>query len=141
LERMGIADHSVVALRIYGDDLVPSEVTALLGCEPTVAYSKGDVRIGKKTGSEYVEKTGRWSLSAGDRRPEDIPAQIEEILAKLSQDLAIWSQIKSKYRIDFFCGIFMGSSNVGLELAPTLLEQISKRSISLGLDIYDRSDD
>jgi hypothetical protein len=138
---MGIAERSVVAFRIYGDDLVPSEVTALLGCEPTVGYSKGDVRIGKKTGSQYVEKTGRWSLSADDRRPEDIAAQIEEILAKLSQDLAIWSQLKSKYKLDFFCGIFMGSSNDGLELPPALLGHISERGIILGLDIYEPSDD
>lgn len=67
---MGIADHSIVTLRIFGDDLVPSEVTALLGCEPTTAYSKGDVRIGSKTGNRYVEKTGRWSLSAEDMYPE-----------------------------------------------------------------------
>ena len=113
----------------------------MLGCEPTVAFSKGDLRIGKKTGNCYVEKTGRWSLSADDRRPEDIPAQIEEILAKLSQDLAIWSQLKSKYTMDFFCGIFMGSTNDGLELPPALLGQISERGINLGLDIYEQSDD
>jgi hypothetical protein len=48
LERMGIADHSIVTFRVFGDDLVPFEVTALLGYEPTTAYSQGDVRIGSK---------------------------------------------------------------------------------------------
>jgi hypothetical protein len=138
---MGIAEHSVVALRMFGDDLVPSDVTVLLGCQPTETYSKGDVRIAKKTGNRYVAKTGRWSLSAEDRLPENIPGQIEEILAKLPQDLTIWSQLRSKYTMDFFCGIFMGSSNDGLELSPALLGQISVRGIMLGLDIYDRSDD
>jgi hypothetical protein len=138
---MGIADRSIVAFRIFGDDLVPSEVTALLGCEPTVAYSKGDVRIGAKTGNRYVEKTGRWSLSAEDKRPEDISAQITEILNRLSKDPAIWDQLCAKFAMDFFCGVFMASSNDGLEFSPTILGELSARGISLGLDIYDLTDD
>lgn len=138
---MGIADHSIVAFRIFGDDLVPTEITALLGCEPTVACSKGDVRIGSKTGNRYIEKTGRWSLSAEDKHPEDIPTQITELLSKLTQDLAVWDQLRSKYAMDFFCGVFMGSSNDGLEFSPEVLGLLSERGISLGLDIYDHSDD
>ena len=85
---MGIADHSIVTFRVLGDDPVPSEVTALRGCEPRTAYSKDDVRIGSKTGNRDIEKTGRWSLSAEERRPGDIPARITEILGKLTNDPA-----------------------------------------------------
>jgi hypothetical protein len=138
---MGIAEHSVVAFRIFGDDLVPPEITRLLGHDPTAAYSKGDIRVGSKTGNRYIEKTGRWSLSAEDKRPEDIPAQIVEILSKLTQDMTVWEQLRSKYTMDFFCGVFMGSSNDGLEFPPELLGQLSERGIMLGLDIYDHSDD
>jgi hypothetical protein len=138
---MGIADHSVVTFRIFGDDLVPAEMTSRLGCEPTAAFAKGDIRIGPKTGNRYVEKTGRWSLSAEDRRPEDIPAQIEEILGKLSSDPVVWEYLKSKYSMDFFCGMFMGSSNDGLEFTPEVLGLISARGIRLGLDVYGPDDD
>lgn len=138
---MGIVDRSAVALRIFGDDLVPSEVTALLGCEPTEAYAKGDVRINPTTGSRYIRKMGYWGLSVEDRRPEDISGQILEILAKLTQDRAVWDQLRSKYEMDFFCGVFMGSSNDGLEFSPELLGQISERGIALGFDIYDHLDD
>lgn len=136
-----MADQSIVALRIFGDDLIPSEVTALLGCEPTNAFSKGDVRVGSKTGNRYVEKTGRWSLSAEDKSPEDIPAQINDILDRLTSDLAIWDQLSSKYTLDIFCGVFMGSSNDGLEFSSVVLGHLSARGITLGLDIYDYSDD
>lgn len=138
---MGIADHSVVTFRILGDDLVPAEMTCRLGCEPTVAFAKGDIRIGHKTGNRYVEKTGRWSLSAEDRRPEDIPAQIEEILGKLSSDPVVWEFLKSKYSMDFFCGVFMGSSNDGLEFTPEVLGLMSARGIRLGLDVYGPDDE
>lgn len=138
---MGTADHSIVSFRIFGDDLAPSEVTSLLGCEPTKAFAKGEVRVGSKTGNRYVEKTGRWSLAAEDRRPEDIPAQISEILSKLSKDPAAWALLRSRFTMDFFCGVFMGTSNDGLEFSPELLEKLSSRGISLSLDIYDACED
>jgi len=139
--QMGIADSSVVSFRVFGDDLVPAEVTALLQCEPTRAFAKGDVRIGKKTGNRYVEKTGRWSVSAADRHPEDISAQIAEILGKLSADPTVWDLLASRFTLDIFCGVFMGSSNDGLEFSPSVLGELSKRGISLCLDIYDKSED
>ena len=38
---------SVVALRIWGDDLVPDEVSTLLGALPSVAETKGEeLRLG-----------------------------------------------------------------------------------------------
>lgn len=138
---MGIAEHSVVSFRIFGDDLVPSEITSLLGCEPTHACAKGDIRVGSKTGGKYIEKTGRWSLAAEDRRPEDIQAQILEVLNKLPEDPAVWVFLRSRYTVDLFCGVFMGSSNDGLEFSPELLGALSCRGISLGLDIYDACED
>ncbi|WP_369977562.1 DUF4279 domain-containing protein [Xanthomonas bundabergensis] len=120
---------------------MPAEVTALLGCEPTHAFAKDDVRIGKKTGNRYVEKTGRWSVFAADRHPEDIAAQISEILGKLSADPAVWDLLASRFTLDILCGVFMGSSNDGLELSPSVLGELSRRGVSLCLDIYDNSED
>lgn len=34
---MGIAEFSTAALRIFGDDLVPEDVTVLMGCAPDSA--------------------------------------------------------------------------------------------------------
>ncbi|MBO9880697.1 DUF4279 domain-containing protein [Xanthomonas sp. D-109] len=138
---MAIAEHSIVSFRIFGDDLVPTEITSLLCCEPTKAFAKGDVRVGSKTGNRYIEKTGRWSLAAEDRRPEDIPAQVLEILGKLPGDSAVWAVLRSRFTMDFFCGVLMGSSNDGLEFSPELLGELSSRGISLGLDIYDPCED
>ena len=138
---MGIADHSIVSFRIFGDDLVPAEVTSLVGCEPTKAYAKGDVRVGSTTGNRYIEKTGRWSLAAEDRCPEDLPAQVSEILGKLTSEPAVWAVLRSRFTMDFFCGVFMGSSNDGLEFSPELLGELSSRGISLSLDIYDHCED
>ena len=133
---MGVIDHSVATLRFFGDDLVPEEITALLGASPTVSYRKGQELVGRKTGIVRIAKTGSWRLSAARREPEDLEAQTLEILAQLTQDLKVWESL-SRFQPDLFCGLFMGSSNDGLPLSAKVLLSLGQRGIALGLDIYD----
>lgn len=39
------------------------------------------------------------------------------------------------------CGVFMGSSNDRLEFSPSVLGELSRRGVSLCLEIYDKSED
>jgi hypothetical protein len=129
---------SVATLRVFGDTLVPEEVTALLGVVPTSGYRKGDVRP-VRGGSSITRKTGMWRLEVNDREPEDINAQVTELLVRLSPDLDVWQQLSQKYKIDLFCGLFMDTTNEGLCLSPSTLMALGERRIMLGLDIYDPS--
>ena len=136
---MGVIDHSVATLRFFGDDLVPEEITALLGASPTVSYRKGQELVGSKTGLVRIAKTGSWRFSAARREPEDLEAQIMEILGQLTQDPSAWESL-SRFQPDLFCGLFMGSSNDGLPLSAKVLLSLGQRGIALGLDIYDAGD-
>ncbi|MDR6674378.1 DUF4279 domain-containing protein [Xanthomonas sp. 1678] len=136
---MGEIDHSVATLRFFGDDLVPDELTALLGASPTVSHRKGQELIGSNTGMVRVAKTGSWRLSAARREPEDLEAQTWEILGQLTQDLRAWDSL-ARYQPDLFCGLFMGSSNDGLPLSAKALLALGQRGVALGLDIYDAGD-
>jgi hypothetical protein len=133
---MGVIDHSVATLRFFGDDLVPDEVSVLLGASPAISCQKGQALIGSKTGIVHIAKTGSWRLSAARREPEDLEAQIFEILGQLTQDLSVWESL-TLYKPDLFCGLFMGSSNDGLPLSAKALLSLGQRGIALGLDIYD----
>jgi hypothetical protein len=86
-----------------------------------------------------IAKTGSWRLSAGRREPEDLEAQILEILGQLTQDLSVWESL-SRYQPDLFCGLFMGNTNDGLPLSAKVLLSLGQRGIALGLDIYDVGD-
>ena len=136
---MGVIDHSLATLRFFGDDLVPDEITGLLGANPTVSYRKDQELVGSKTGTVRIAKTGSWRLSAVRRKPEDIEAQIVEILGQLTQDLGVWESL-SQYQPDLFCGLFMSSSNDGLPLSAKTLLSLGQRGIALALDIYDVGD-
>ncbi len=133
--------RSLASLRIIGEELNPVEITELLGCDASDKYSKGDVRTGKKTGKKYIYKFGMWSLKASEHKPENLDAQISEILNKLSSDLKIWVKITSQYKVDLFCGVFMEEGNEGMSISPASLKALGDRGILLDLDIYDGYDD
>lgn len=132
---------STATLRIYGDDLVPQEITEMLGASPTHAKIKGEKSFGPKTGKTYVAKSGMWQLAASDREPENIDGQIREIFGKLSADLSVWQCITKKYRVNLFCGLFMSESNDGLGISPQSLGVLAERGIELWFDIYTPIDD
>jgi Domain of unknown function (DUF4279) len=134
---MAHVSRSKASLRVIGDTLNPKEVSVLLGCEGSTMYSKGDIRVIKKTGREIERKSGHWSLAASECEPEDIDGQVMEILNKLDDDPKIWEQLASKYSVDLFCGIFMETSNEGMGISSKTLLELGNRDIELALDIYD----
>jgi len=136
---MGVFDHSVATLRFFGDDLVPEAISSLLGAPPTVGCTRGEEIHGGVTGKVHIAKTGSWRLKAESREPEDLEAQVFEILGKLTDDLGIWASL-SHYEPDLFCGLFMASGNDGLPLSSKALLALGQRGIALSLDIYDSND-
>lgn len=137
---MTAIDHSEVALRFFGGDLIPDEVSVLLGAAPTASHHKGQELKGSRSGAVRIARTGSWRLSAPRREPEDLGAQIFEILDQLTGDLAVWQSL-ARFRPDLFCGLFMGSSNDGVSLSPRALLALGQRGIELGLDIYDAEEE
>ena len=115
------------------------EITRLLGAQPTLARTKGEIWAGAKTGKDHTAHTGQWHLKASDREPEDLDGQVQELLGKLTQDLTVWAALAQQFQIDLFCGIFMQSDNEGATLSPDTLAALGNRGIELSLDIYDGS--
>jgi hypothetical protein len=129
--------QSVATLRIMGENLIPSEITSLLRCKPSHVQEKGQELIGPKTGRKRLAKIGMWRLEATKQSPENIEAQIFEILNRLSSEEGTWDFLADRYEIDLFCGIFMKESNEGMEISPKALKALGNRGIILSLDIYD----
>ena len=136
--------QSAVALRIIGDDLIPDEVTALLGTSPTNAVVKGETGkhiVGPKVGDVRVARSGMWTLDASDREPEDMNSQIQEILSRMTSDLSVWQSITKRFRVDLFCGLWLTGSESGMSLSPQSLAALGERGIELAMCIYGDDDD
>lgn len=137
--QMGVIDYSVATLRFFGDDLIPERVTALLGAQPTKSHTKGQEILGRSIAKVRIARTGSWRLEADRREPEDLEAQVFEILGQLTSDLNIWESLTC-HKPNLFCGIFMGGSNDGLPLSAKALLALGQRGIALDLDIYASED-
>lgn len=133
---MAQVNRSRASLRIFGDDLIPDEVSQLLGGKPTEAYSKGDEIVSRGVVSAHVRKRGAWFRTAEVCSPENLDQQLQEIFSGLSGDPSIWKALHAKYSIDLFCGLFMETDNEGLSLSPQSLMVLGMRDIKIGFDIY-----
>jgi hypothetical protein len=133
---MAALNRTAASLRIFGDHLNPSELTRLLGCEPTDSKSKGQETVGKSTGQVRIAKTGSWHLDASRRAPGDLDGQIGEILSRLPQDLQVWKELNRRFKVDLFCGLFLESETGGSQISATVLAALGDRGIELNLDIY-----
>ena len=133
---MACISRSAATFRIIGDDLVPDEITRLLGASATHAQKKGDKIVGKKTGNVRIARFGMWRLQASNCEPEDLDGQIRFIFDQLTDDPAVWKSFASRYKMDLFCGIFMERFNEGMELSPDSLLVLGSRGIKMALDVY-----
>ena len=125
--------RSTACLRFFGDTLRPDEVTSLLGCSPTKSRLAS---VQAPPGTKAPSRTGAWLLSAQERSPGDLDAQIGELLSKLTDDLEVWRDLSSKFRADVFCGIFLHDQNEGIGVSPRTMFSLGEQGLELALDIY-----
>ena len=128
---MAALNKSSATLRIFGDSLDPDEVSRILGCAPTRAHVKGQIRH-KST----VHKTGGWLLEATDQVPGDLDGQVTELFSRVKKDIAVWVALARENEIDLFCGFFMDETDAGLEISADTMKLLSERGIKLGICIY-----
>jgi hypothetical protein len=106
-----------------------------VGCR-TYFFSVKGQEIPLKFGNVRIAKRGQWHLHATDTEPENLDAQVAEILEKLTPDLSVWLDLSNRFEIDLFCGWFMSESNEGVIIAPNTLKQLGERGIQLDIDLY-----
>lgn len=48
------------------------------------------------------------------------------------------SEILSRFEVNFFCGLFMRSSNDGFVLQPATMRRLAERELKIGFDVYEQ---
>jgi hypothetical protein len=130
----GQVDRVCVALRFFGESLMPEELTRLLGCQPTEARRKGDIIPDKRY--HRVASTGTWRLAGTEPETTEIEEQIAALLAAVTSDLEIWRRLTSEFDADIFCGVFLDDCNRGFSLSSHIMQLLSERGIEVCFDIY-----
>ena len=130
-EAGGLVDQSRLTLGIHGDDLDPVEVSRLLGCSPTSAHRRGDLR---RSGPPWPR--GAWLLAVEGRSPTGPEELVHLLLEPLPADEAFWSEVRRRFRVQLMFGIFSKRWNRGFELSPQALRRINVLGAGVGVDIY-----
>lgn len=128
------------ALRIFGDDLVPEELSRLFGHFYTKGWVKG-YQYSTSSGAVVVKKTGAWILDAEPTESADFDGQISRLLADIDVSPDNWASLASRFEMDIFCGWFMQESNEGIAVSSQTLRALGERNIALSVDIYAPLDD
>lgn len=128
------------ALRIFGDDLIPEELSRLFGHFHTKGWVKG-YQYSTSSGAVVVKKTGAWILDAEPTKSADSDGQNFRLLADIDVSLDDWASLASRFEMDIFCGWFMQKSNEGIAVSPQTLRALGGRNIALSVDIYSSLDD
>ena len=127
-----------ITFGVRGDDLVPDEISAIMGRKPDEAQQKGKPLYRKDGSFRRVPNFGAWwaILKPEDTDEWDCGEAMFELLATLPNDLEIWRRLASRFRMSFSVGLGMASAPRGFELSPELMRHLGERGITAGFDIY-----
>lgn len=132
-------ERASVTLLIDGDDLVPEEVTAMLGAEPEVSVRKGETFVSRgRPGLTVTASTGKWILGTGYCRPPSIDTQIMELLNRLAGDIEVWNDIHSRFNCYVTVGVYFDEDSWtgGIILEAETLRLLADRGLAIDFDMY-----
>lgn len=110
-------------LRICGEDLQADMISQQLGVSAT--------RVKHLSGGRV-----NWMLKNTSTENISIEEQVEDLLNRTTDDLAVWQEITKKYRADIFIGAFSDRRFLGWEISSNLLWKLAERNLRIGFDIY-----
>ena len=75
-------------------------------------------------------------MKAPESSGAKIDAQLSWIFSRLTEDMRVWKRLTSKYQADIFVGLFLENKNRGISLSPDSMNELRRRKLSIGFDIY-----
>ena len=121
-----------VSLRLTGDNLVPSEISSALGCNPSEARAKGE----EIESQRFIRKspTGVWILRS--HRKDTLDEAIQDLLERVNVDATVWNDLTNRFRAEFFVGLFSDTNQAGLTISAMTLRRLSDLRLAIALDVY-----
>lgn len=127
--------ETTITFKITGDNLEPSEVTTLLGIEPSKSHRKGDKW---PTRPEHSYVTGYWGLDSSLKSDSPLVDHLDYLLRiLLPKAESIHLLVEKGMQPCFYCGIFVSDClDVSVLLEPDQLKSIADARCQLHLQFY-----
>lgn len=131
-EAGGRPDEFSFSLCLHGEELRPSDVTALLGVEPTLAFERGHRR--KPTSRPMPH--GAWFLQARGQPPEDPDELARAVLMRVAVPAETWAMARRRDRVRLRVAMHTAGWNRGFAFSPATLQLIAQTGAELGFDLH-----
>jgi hypothetical protein len=128
----GYPDECGVVLAIYGEELIPDEITELLRCQPTRSHLKGE----KKGPGGPAFSKGAWFLEVRGEPPKTPEILTRKILMMVPSNPEIWNLLKKRFGVQIRYGIHMSGWNKGFELPHDLIAWMTVLGVDVEFDLY-----
>jgi hypothetical protein len=128
----GPVDESSTVLAVYGDTLDPSDVTGLLGVQPTRSFSPGHSPGPRSPPSKH----GAWFLEVRGMAPLGPEELLRELLSKLPTNAYVWAKLHERYKVQLRVAIHMQGWNKGFSLTPPTVAQLASMGVGIEVDLY-----
>lgn len=110
----------------------PSQLTNLLGIEPTRSWVAGEVNPHTKA----VYRTNGWMLESPLLEPQKLDPHVDWLLARLPSDLEGLRQTVGRFSAKLYAAVYTSGDRPTLFLDSNILGQLNRLSASLDLDLY-----
>ena len=119
------------ALRIHGDGLPFDEIEAQLRVQPTHVHRKGD-RHGQKS-PPWRDDAWHFQPSLPETAP--LVKHIDALWEVLKPHVPYLLSLKSRYKVDVYCGYRTNHDHAGIEVPHTSLEMFTALQVPFDLSI------
>ncbi|MCC6481197.1 MAG: DUF4279 domain-containing protein [Sphingomonadaceae bacterium] len=120
---------------INGDDLVPDDLTALLGATPRLGVLKNEPFLASH-GKKIIAQTGMWHFGGDYRDPPNLDEQITELLSGLPSEVDLWGHITRRFNCCMSVGGYLNGWTGGVTLSPATLKMLFERNLPIDFDLY-----
>ena len=111
----------------------PSDVTALLGMEPTAAWRKGDAIAGLR---RACRPTSAWRLQNPLPRTASFEDQLQALLEILEPGADQVRAAAERYGAQISCAAYFASFNPGFGLSADHVARVAALGLSMDFDLY-----
>lgn len=121
------------SLRIFGENLVPDDISSSLNLAPTQTHLRGQRKSEKVP---LVWKHSMWLLQSPLGTNEELPRHLEWLLGELEPRATTLKELSTQFKVDLFCGFSSENGQGGFTLSAELLCRLANLGIPIALDLY-----
>jgi hypothetical protein len=123
------------SLRVSSAVRRSSEISAVMGCEPSFSADRGDpVTPRNPAGQVRHESICVFSSGLGDSEPLEV--HLNKLIAFCAQRVGALRGLAEDCEIDLFLGISSESGQAGFVVDRGALERLARLPVSLTVDLY-----